>query len=74
LFFFFDNWEEYSMVKNPHESIWYYKLQKKISGAHQYKLIVESNEHSKPVETYDSNCSQKIKVKEGNTICIFTFP
>ncbi len=62
------------MIKNPQTSIWHYALKDNISGLISFKLIVESNEQSKPVETYDSQWRQKVRDSAGNTICILTLP
>jgi hypothetical protein len=62
------------MIKNPETSIWHYALKDNITGTYSFKLIVESNEHTKPVETYDSQWGQKVRDSAGNTICIFILP
>ncbi len=62
------------MTKNPETSKWHYALIENISGLISFKLIVESNEQTKPVETYDSQWGQKVKDSAGNTICILTLP
>jgi hypothetical protein len=62
------------MTKNPDTSVWHYALKDSISGLISFKLIVESNEQKKPVETYDSQWGQKVKDSVGNTICILTLP
>ncbi len=62
------------MTKNPDTSTWHYALKDNISGLISFKLIVESKEQTKPVETYDSQWGQKVKNGAGNTICILTLP